>query len=254
LVIESAEELLKRVSEGWKVYPDHRTGRWRVKFGNRSEYISRELEDLARKMYTEQRVKAGPEGVEGGEGFEEQAPKAPAQSRRGWGTGTSEVLRALGEEYAAIIKTVTEKTRWFAEALVEVGWVSTLMAFQFARVEPKDIPLKIAEFTESKEFVKFVVRNLNTLIEANYDAAQAIAERDGMNTRLNNAAKFLAFLVAEWRKKALMLAKELQVAHVLIEKYGLINEYLNLVAQFTLVESALAPQQQTAPMVGGGEK
>jgi hypothetical protein len=253
-VIESAEELLKRVSEGGKVYPDHRTGRWRVALGKKFEYVSRELEDLARKIYVEQRAKAGPEEVEGGEGFEEQAPKAPAQPRRGWGTGTSEVMRALGEEYAAIIKTVTEKTRWFTEALVEIGWFATMMAFQFARVEPKDIPLKIAEFTESKEFVKFVVRNLNTLIEANYDAAQAIADRDRMNTRLNNAAKFLAFLVAEWRNKALMLAKELQVAHILIEKYGLVNEYLNLVAQFTLIESALAPQQGTAQVAGGGEK
>ena len=254
MVIESGEELLKRVSEGWKVYPDHRTGRWRVKFGNRSEYISRELEDLARKIYTEQRVKTGPEAVEGGEGFEEQAPKAPAQSRRGWGTGTSEVMRALGEEYAAIIKTVTEKTRWFTEALVEIGWFATMMAFQFARVEPKDIPLKIAEFSDSKEFVKFVVRNLNTLIEADFNAAQAIAERDRMITRLNNAAKFLAYLAADWRNKALRLAKERQVAHILIDKYGLINEYLNLVAQFTLVESALTPQQETAQEEGGGGK
>jgi len=247
LVIESGEELLKRVSEGWKIYPDHRTGRWRVKFGNRSEYISRELEDLARKMYTEQRARTSPEAVEGGQPAKEYQP-------RSGGAGTSEVMRALGEEYAAIIKTVTEKTRWFTEALVEIGWFATMMAFQFARVEPKDIPMKVAEFSDSKEFVKFVVRNLNTLIEADYNAAQAIAERDRMITRLNNAAKFLAYLAADWRNKALRLAKERQVAHILIDKYGLINEYLNLIAQFTLIESALAPQQETAQEEGGGGK
>jgi len=58
------------------------------------------------------------------------------------------------------------------------------------------------------------------MVEADFNAAQAIAERDRMITRLNNAAKFLAYLAAEWRNRALMLAKERQIAHILIEKYG----------------------------------
>jgi len=241
-VIESAEELLKRVEEGWKIYYDRSSRRWRMYLGSRKELVAKELDELARKIYVEQRARSSPEAVEGGQ------PAKEYQPRSGVGAGTSEPLRALGEEYAAIIKTVTEKTRWFAEALVEVGWVSTLMAFQYARIEPKDIPLKIAEFTDPKEFVRFVTTNLTTMVEAGFNAAQAIAERDKMITRLNNVAKFLAYLAAEWRNKALRFAKELQIAHILIEKYGLINEYLTLYSYYTLIENTLStPPQKPKP-------
>jgi hypothetical protein len=69
-----------------------------------------------------------------------------------------------------------------------------------------------------------------------------------MNTRLNNAAKFLAYLAAEWRNKALRFAKELQIAHILIEKYGLINEYLTLYSYYTLIENTFStPPQKPKP-------
>jgi len=86
------------------------------------------------------------------------------------------------------------------------------------------------------------------MVEAGFNAAQAIAERDKMITRLNNAAKFLAYLVAEWRNRALKLAKERQIAHILIEKYGLINEYLTLYSYYTLIENTFStPPQKPKP-------
>ena len=107
-MIESAEELVKRVEEGWKIYYDRGSRRWRMYLGSRKELVAKELDGLARKIYVEQRARASAEAVEGGQPVKEYQP------RSGVGAGTSEPLRTLSEEYAAIIKTITEKTRWFA--------------------------------------------------------------------------------------------------------------------------------------------
>jgi len=54
VVIETAEELLRRVNEGWRVYPEVKTGRWRAMLGKRSETIAPELSELAQQIYSEQ--------------------------------------------------------------------------------------------------------------------------------------------------------------------------------------------------------
>ena len=244
MVVTSAEELLRRVSEGWRVYPDNRTGRWRIKRNNRFERIARELEDLARKIYVEQQKASK---VREGEPGESGAVRAQGRGS----AGTSEVLRALGEEYAAVVRSITEKTRWFADALTYIGWYSTLAAFQFAKVDPKDIPVKVAEFADVNNFVRFVTENLSAMIEANAEGAKAIMECKRELTRYRNALKVLAYIATVLRKQLRSVIVQLQLAHNIISKYGLLEEYLNLTSQYAVVEALMSipPAQEGA----GGE-
>ena len=48
----TSEELLERVSDGWRVYPGSRAGRWRVEHGSRVEYIARAGGPLRRYLPT----------------------------------------------------------------------------------------------------------------------------------------------------------------------------------------------------------
>jgi len=245
MVVTSAEELLKRVNEGWRIYPDYRTGRWRISNGRKFEYIARELGDIAREIYVKQRGSS--EAKEAGFGEVPGAVRAQERGSR-WSAGTAEVLRALDEEYAAVIRSITEKARWFTDALVNIGWYSTMMAFHFAKVDPKDIPAKVSEFESSDNFVRFVVQNLSAMVEASTGSAKAIMEREKELQRYKNAAKVLAYIVVALRKQLRSLAAQLQVAHILISKYGLLEEYLSLASQYAMVESLMS----FTPTQGGG--
>jgi len=243
VVIETAEELLRRVNEGWRVYPEVKTGRWRAMLGKRSETIAPELSELAQQIYSEQARRRRELGD-----FREFPT---LRSGRGAG-GVAEVLKVLGEEYSAILKSVTEKTRWFTDALVNIGWFSTVAAFQFAKVDPKDIPMKVAEFADANNFVRFVVRSLSAMIEASSDSAKAIMEREAELTRYRNALKVMAFIASALRKQLRSVAAQLQIAHNIISRYGLLEEYLSLASQYAMVESlmSLPPPRREA----GGEE
>jgi hypothetical protein len=151
--------------------------------------------------------------------------------------GFREVYRALGQEYADIIRMVTERTGWFSEALVNIGWWSVLAAFQYARVEPKDIPRKIERYKDSEAFVKDVTNYLMAMIQASSDAVNTIMNLQREVERYRNVAKVLAGIVKGLRLQLRNTTQRLEVAQALLSRYDLLEEYASAIAQLAIVES-----------------
>jgi len=154
--------------------------------------------------------------------------------------GFREVYRALGQEYADIIRMVTERTGWFTEALVNIGWWSVLAAFQYARVEPKDIPRKIEQYKDSEAFVKDVTNYLTAMIQAGSDAVNTITNLQREAERYRNVAKVLAGIVKGLRLQLRNTTQRLEVAQALLLRYDLLEEYANAIAQLAIVESLIS--------------
>jgi len=167
------------------------------------------------------------------------------------GAGFSEVLKALGSEYSEIIKAITEKTRWFTDALVNIGWISTMMALQYARVDPKDISKKVEEFQDAGSFVEFVKKNLSAMVEASSDAVNAILERDKELSKYRNAVEMAKVLINVYRSSVKELIKQLEIAKNIITKYGLTEEYVDMLAQRNIVESLIQIPIQPQGEEGG---
>jgi len=165
------------------------------------------------------------------------------------GTGISEVMKTLGSEYAELLKTVTEKTRWFNDALVEIGWLSTLYAFQYARLSPKEITKKVNEFRDPGKFVEFVNKYLTAMIQASTDATNTILNLEKELSKYKDAFKAAVALAKGYRKYAKELNKQLEIAKSLITKYGLTEEFTNMLMQMSVLESLMA-----LPEVGKEEK
>jgi hypothetical protein len=150
--------------------------------------------------------------------------------------GFREVYRALGQEYADIIRMVTERTGWFTEALVNIGWWSVLAAFQYVRVEPKDIPRKIEQYKDSEAFVKDVTNYLTAMIQASSDAVNTITSLQREAERYRNVAKVLADIVKGLRLQLRNTTQRLEVAQAILLRYDLLEEYANAIAQLAIVE------------------
>jgi len=160
------------------------------------------------------------------------------------GTGVAEVMKVLGGEYADLLKTVLEKTQWFTEALVNIGWLSTIAAFQYARVDPKDIPKKLSEFQDAGKFVEFVGKYLIAMIQGSADATNIILEKDRELSKWVNASKTLAAIVKGLKVQVKDLTRQLEIAQALMTKYGILEEFVNALAQHRIIEAlALAPIQ-----------
>jgi len=156
------------------------------------------------------------------------------------GTGISEVMRTLGSEYAELLKTITEKTRWFTDALVKIGWLSTIYAFQYARIDPKEIPKKIDEFRDSDKFVEFVNKYLTAMIQASTDATNTILNLEKELNKYKDAFKAAVAFAKAYRKYAKELNKQLEVAKAIITKYGLTEEFSNALMQMNVLESLMS--------------
>jgi AcrR family transcriptional regulator len=171
-------------------------------------------------------------------------PKTRGGEARYVGTGVSEVMKVLGSEYADMLKTVLEKTQWFTEALVNIGWLSTIAAFQYARVDPKDIPKKLSEFQDSEKFIEFVGKYLIAMIQGSADATNIILEKDRELSKWVNASKTLAAIVKGLKVQVKDLTRQLEIAQSLMTKYGILEEFVNALAQHRIIEAlALTPIQ-----------
>jgi predicted transcriptional regulator len=154
---------------------------------------------------------------------------------RGTSAGFTEVLRALGSEYAEIVKRVAEKADWFIDAVTDIGFYAVLAAFQFAKVDPKDIPKKVEEFKDPEEFKKFVVNYLSAMIQAGGESAAVIEKLQREVARLRTLVKayrrMIDLLVAqrdkalEYLRMLLVLVPEESVANFLYS--AAISEMLN---------------------------
>jgi hypothetical protein len=150
--------------------------------------------------------------------------------------GFHEVYRALGQEYADIIRMVTERTGWFTEALVNIGWWSVLAAFQYARIEPKDIPRRIERYRDAEAFVRDVTNYLTAMIQASSDAVNTITNLQREVGRYRGVAKVLADIVKGLRLQLRNTTRRLEVAQAILLRYDLLEEYANAIAQLAIVE------------------
>jgi len=144
--------------------------------------------------------------------------------------GFRDVYRALGREY------VTERTGWFSEALVNIGWWSVLAAFQYARIEPKDVPRRIEQYRDSKAFVRDVTNYLTVMIQASSDVVKTITNLQREVERYRNVAKVLADIVKGLRLQLRNTTQRLEVAQAILSRYDLLEEYASAIAQLAIVE------------------
>ena len=77
-----------------------------------------------------------------------------------------QIARTLDHAYSELISQLTEKTSWFNQTLTEIGFYSTLLAFQAARIPPGKIPEQIEKFRDAEEFTKYVKNQLASLMIA----------------------------------------------------------------------------------------
>jgi hypothetical protein len=177
-----------------------------------------------------------------------QAETPPAARGSPEGGAFRDIYRVLGQEYASILKTVLEKASWFNEALVSVGWWSMIAAFQYARIDPKDIPRRVEQYKDAEAFVRDVTNYLTAMIQASSDAVNTITSLQREAERYKNASRVLAGIVNALRLQLRDTTRKLEVAQALLSRYGLLEEYANAVAQIAIVESiALMPLKPVEP-------
>lgn len=185
-----------------------------------------------------------------------ETPPAPRGSPEGG--AFRDIYRILGQEYASMLKTVMDKTGWFTEALVSIGWWSMIAAFQYARIDPKDIPRRVEQYKDAEAFVRDVTNYLTAMIQASSDAVNTITSLQMDVERYKNASRVLAGIVNALKLQLRDTTRKLEVAQALLSRYGLLEEYANAVAQIAIVESiALMPLKPAEPTnheeAGGGE-
>jgi len=138
---------------------------------------------------------------------EHQSEERAEKGRRYVGSGISEVLKALGREYANVVKHVTEKVDWFTDAVMDIGFHTIIAAFQFARIDPKEIMTKIEEFKNADEFKKHVLKYLDAMIKASAEGAERLVRLEDENRKLKALVEFLSAALEdaiEQRNKAIM--------------------------------------------------
>ena len=157
-------------------------------------------------------------------------------TKRYAGPGTSEAVRALGRDYAETIEKLSEKRSWFTSVLMDLGFEAMLIAFQFAKIDPKDIAKKVEEFDDPEKFKEFVRKHLAAMIEASTDATSAILERDKKIKQLEEVARVLSAIAAGLRRTIDYVSLKLNVAETLISKYNLQEEYINMLMQANIIQ------------------
>lgn len=117
------------------------------------------------------------------EDLEEEIEEGKKKKKRATVAGKRYTLEALDRSHATIIRNLTEATGWFAEALHEIGFYSTLIAMQQAKVSPEELYDKILEFKDPEKFSKFVKDYLVALLEASEDAKEIMKLRKKLEVK-----------------------------------------------------------------------
>ena len=177
-----------------------------------------------------------------------QAETPPVARGSPEGGAFRDIYRILGQEYASMLKTVMDKTGWFTEALVSIGWWSMIAAFQYARIDPKDISRRVEQYKDAEAFVKDVINYLTAMIQASSDAVNTITSLQREVERYKNVARVLAGIVNGLKLQLHDTTRKLEIAQTLLSRYGLLEEYANAVAQLAIIESiALTPLKPAEP-------
>ena len=118
------------------------------------------------------------------EGKKEEKEERPKQ--RTVVRGSVPPLKILDEGYASALTHLTTKMDWFSEVMMEIGFSSTMMAFQSAQIPIDDAFDRITDFRENAgEFVDFVLKYQKALWQAKDEAGVLVKlEEDREKLRL----------------------------------------------------------------------
>lgn len=104
--------------------------------------------------------------------------------------------------------------------MYDVGFYSTMIALQYAKVDPNEIEQRVAQFKDAKEFANFVKRYLSALYQASADAAK-ILELEDKNRELKERMKkleaenvYLEYLLNRANRKIKMLDEVVQLMFI----------------------------------------
>jgi hypothetical protein len=190
-------------------------------------------------------------------GIEEKKEEKKEERREGStrAAGMAQTMRTADQMAADVFRAIAEKVAWWSEALVNIGWLATLAAFQYARIDPKDIPQKVSELASADEFVGFVSSYLFAMIQASGDAVNAIVERDERIRKLENVLKVVAVTYQQMKRNIRELTRRYEIAVGILSRYGLIDEYTDAIMRYSIAETILtAPAEVPAVPEQGGEK
>jgi len=166
--------------------------------------------------------------------------------KTGGGAGINEIIRAINQDYAETIRMLGSKTHWFQEALLEIGWISMVMAFQYAKIDVKDLPTKVEEFKDADNFVSFVTQYLVAMVQSSKEGVEAILERDREIAKLRDAVKILAAMVKGLKKLNNDLTKQNEIMSNILSNRGLMEEYIEALNQKALLEAITQMSQSTS--------
>ena len=118
------------------------------------------------------------------EGKKEEKEAQPKQ--RTVVRGSVPPLKILDEGYASALTHLTTKMDWFSEVMMEIGFSSTMMAFQSAKIPIDDAFDRITDFRENAgEFIDFVLKYQKALWQAKDEAGVLVKlEEDREKLRL----------------------------------------------------------------------
>jgi DNA-binding transcriptional regulator GbsR (MarR family) len=181
-------------------------------------------------------------------GFVDSPPgnDEPPKKAGSGGAGINEILRAINQDYAETIRMLGSKTHWFQEALLEIGWISMVMAFQYAKIDVKDLPNKVEEFKDADNFVSFVTQYLVAMVQSSKEGVEAILERDREISKLRDAVKILAAMVKGLKKLNNDLTKQNEIMSNILSNRGLMEEYIEALNQKALLEAITQMSQSTS--------
>jgi hypothetical protein len=135
-----------------------------AELGKTPESLGYHIKEFLAKWEAQQSVTRGREEQE--EEILEPAQPIQPQKRYPYQRLRVQVARTLDHAYSELISQLTEKTSWFNQTLTEIGFYSTLLAFQAARIPPGKIPEQIEKFRDAEEFTKYVKNQLASLMIA----------------------------------------------------------------------------------------
>ena len=266
----SEEKILEFVSEGWSLSYDKANDRFKlqkkVRGRTKSYTLPREFNEFCAEL--KETLKSHAEESKG-EIPEEDADVEEEKSKKSEGKSKSRkseeksksppsssytnTLKALDKSHAKIVKNITERVTWFADALNEIGFYATLIAMQEAKVRPEELYNKIVTFRDPFEFASFVKEHLINLLEAK-ENAEKIAELRKKLEAMDLKLAVLEEALENVKRQRDQATIALYAATSVMDEEQLRNFVLNLaVAQYGLSVKVpgLEEEMRGVALVGG---
>ncbi len=110
------------------------------------------------------------------------------------GVGKRITLEALDRTQAKVASRLLENVSWFSEAVHNIGFYSTIIALQYAKVDPNEIEQRITQFKDAEEFASFVKKQLSELYSKGGEKARKLLELEEKRRRLEAENAYVFYL------------------------------------------------------------